>query len=166
MVSPELIRRYPFFAGLSYEHIVTLAKAADELSVRSGHYFFHEGDELSYFYLTLDGEVVIAIDLPKQDESYRLAEVVTREFETEAVTVINIGPGEVFGWSALVPPHTATSSCKALTSSRVMAFDCLKLRRSFEEDSEFGYLMVQKAAQVIRSRLRAMRTESLANLVT
>jgi CRP-like cAMP-binding protein len=109
---------------------------------------------------------VIAIDLPKQDESYRLAEVVTREFETEAVTVINIGPGEVFGWSALVPPHTATSSSKALTSSRVMAFDCLKLRQSFEEDSEFGYLMVQKAAQVIRSRLRAMRTESLANLVT
>ena len=29
MVSPELIRRYPFFAGLSYEQIVTLAKAAD-----------------------------------------------------------------------------------------------------------------------------------------
>ena len=129
MVSPELIRRYPFFAGLSYEQIVTLAKAADEFSVRSGHHFFHDGDELSHFYLTLDGEVVIAIDLPKQDESYRLAEVVTREFETEAVTVINIGPGEVFGWSALVPPHTATSSCKALTSSRVMAFDCLKLRR-------------------------------------
>jgi CRP-like cAMP-binding protein len=166
MISPELIRRYPFFAGLSYEHILTLAKVADEVTVRRGHYFFHDGDELSHFYLNLEGEVVIAIDLPKQDETYKLAEVVTREFETKAVTVITIEPGEVFGWSALVPPHTATSNGKAVTSCRVLAFDCLKLRPSFEEDSEFGYLMLQKAAQVIRSRLRAMRIESLADLVT
>ena len=49
MVSPELIRRYPFFAGLDYDHIVKLSKVADEKSVEAGHCFFHETDDLINF---------------------------------------------------------------------------------------------------------------------
>jgi hypothetical protein len=33
-----------------------------------------------------------------------------------------------------------------------------------DEDHEFGYLMTQKVAQVIRERLRDMRIESLAEV--
>ena len=165
MISPELIRRYPFFAGLSHSQIVTLAQVADEISVPAGHYFFHEEDELNHFYLNVEGEVVVVIDLPKPGVTYKLSELLTHQFQTNDVVVIAIGPGEIFGWSALVPPHNATSSGKTLTSCRVITFDCRQLRQSFEEDCQFGYLMMQKAAQVIRSRLRQLRTESLVQLV-
>ena len=165
MISPELLRRYPFFAGLTYNHIVTLADAADEVSVPTEHYFFHEGDELRHFYFTVEGEAVIVIDVPNQEVTHTLSELLTDEYQTKDVVVIAIRPGEVFGWSALVPPYKATSSGKAAVSCRVIAFDCWKLRQSFEEDCQFGYLMMQKAAQVIRSRLRALRTESLSGLV-
>jgi hypothetical protein len=37
MVSPELIRRYPFFAGLDYDQLVKLAKVAQEYKVEAGH---------------------------------------------------------------------------------------------------------------------------------
>ena len=164
MVSSELIRRYPFFAGLSYDKIVILAKVADEISVPPEHYFFHEGDELTHFYLVIEGQVAIVLDLPKSGVTHKLSEVLTHSFPTEDITVISLGPGQVFGWSALVPPHEATSSGKALTSCRVIAFDCLELRKHFEEDSLFGYQMVLKAAQIIRSRLRDMRIESVAQL--
>ena len=54
MVSPELIRRYAFFAGPDYEHIVKLSKVADEESVEAGHCFFHESDNLKSVYLVLE----------------------------------------------------------------------------------------------------------------
>ena len=165
MISPELIRRYSFFGGLDYSQVVTVAQVADEISVPAGHYFFHEGDELNHFYLAVEGEVGVVIDLPKPGVSYRLSELLTHQIQTNDVIVIAIGPGEIFGWSALVPPHNATSSGKALTSCRVITFDCQQLRQSFEEDYQFGYLMTQKAAQVIRSRLRQLRTESLVQLI-
>ena len=56
MVSPELLRRYPFFAGLSHDYLSKLAKMSEELAVEEGHYFFHEEDELDTFYLTLEGD--------------------------------------------------------------------------------------------------------------
>ena len=46
MISPELIRRYSFFAGLNQDYLGTLAKYADERSVQAGHCFFGEGAEL------------------------------------------------------------------------------------------------------------------------
>lgn len=165
MVSPELLRRYPFFAGLSHEHIVALAKLGDEVSTPPEHYFFREGDELTHFYLVIEGQVVIVLDLPISGAAYKLSEVLTHQYTTEDVTVISLGPGQVFGWSALVPPHQATSSGKALTPGRVIAFDCLELRKQFELDSKFGYLMTQKAAQIIRNRLRDLRIESVAQLI-
>jgi CRP/FNR family cyclic AMP-dependent transcriptional regulator len=161
MISLELIRRYPFFAGLSHSQIETLAHVADEMSVPAEHYFFHEGDELNHFYLAVEGEVVVVIGLPKKGVTHKLSELLTYEFQTNDVIVITIGLGDIFGWSALIPPYKATSGGKTLTPCRVIAFDCRQLRQSFEEDFQFGYLMTQKAAQVIRSRLRQLRTESL-----
>jgi hypothetical protein len=34
--------------------------------------------------------------------------------------------------------------------------------QNFDEDCQFGYIMTQKAAQVMRDRLHDMRIESLA----
>ncbi|HIC89596.1 MAG TPA: Crp/Fnr family transcriptional regulator [Anaerolineae bacterium] len=149
MVSPELLRRYPFFAGLDMDQITILARSADEVTVETGHYFFHEGEELSSFYIILEGAVAIVFELPQHDRE---------------IVISTLGPGDVFAWSGLVPPHSSTASGKALTWCRVLSFDCREIRKSFEEDWHFGYLMMEKAAQVIRGRLRDLRIESLAYL--
>jgi hypothetical protein len=44
-------------------------------------------------------------------------------------------------------------------------FECEELRQVFEDDCPFGLVMMQKAAQVIRERLRDMRIQSLADLI-
>jgi CRP-like cAMP-binding protein len=163
MISPELIRRYPFFAGLSHEQMVTLAKVADEVSAEAGYYFFHEGDELKNFYLVLEGVVAIVLELPDQAVEQPLSEQLSGKLQTKDVITSAIGPGEVFAWSALVPPHGASAGGKATTSCRVISFDCQQLMPIFESDCQFGYLMMQKAAQVIRERLRDIRIESLAH---
>ncbi len=46
----------------------------------------------------------------------------------------------------------------------VPAHDCEELLPLCDEDHEFGHLMTQKVAQVIRDRLRDMRIESLSRV--
>ena len=41
----------------------------------------------------------------------------------DAVTVLTVEPGDCIGWSALVPPHRATSTIVALEPTTVVAFD-------------------------------------------
>ncbi|GAB4535055.1 MAG: hypothetical protein Kow0063_18850 [Anaerolineae bacterium] len=164
MVSPELIRRYAFFAGLDYAHLVQLAGVAQEQSVEEGHYFFHEGDELGSFYLVLEGAVAIVLQVPDQDVKQEISGQLTGAVKTKDITVSTVGTGDVFGWSGLIPPHTATAGAKAVTACRVVVFDCQELRQAFEKDCQFGLVMTRKGAQVIRDRLRDMRIESLAHL--
>lgn len=151
MISPELIRRYALFADLDWEQIVALAMAAEEQEAAAGEYFFREGEELNRFYLMVEGKAAIVVELPGQDRE---------------VIVGTVGPGEMFGWSALVAPHSSTAHTRALTRCRVVAFDCRPLREQFERDPRFGYLMMEKAAQVIRQRMRDSRIEGLAEAMT
>jgi CRP-like cAMP-binding protein len=165
MVSSELLRRYPFFAGLSHDYLTRVAKMSDELSVDEGHYFFHEEDDLDTFYLTLEGAVAIVIELPEKDVQHKVSEQFLRELKTKDVIVSTVGSGDIFGWSGLVPPYRATGGAKAVTDCRVVAIQSKELRNLFDEDCEFGLLMTQKAAQIIRERLRDLRTETLSFIV-
>jgi len=166
MISPELLRRYPVFVGLSHENLVTLANTAKELSAEEGHMFFYEGEELHEMFIVMEGAVGIVVEVPAQNVEHSVADQLTSGYETEHVVLSAVGPGEVFGWSGLVPPYESMAGAKALTSCRVIVFDCLALLEAFKADCRFGFLMMEKTAQVIRGRLRDQRMESLAQVVT
>jgi len=162
MISAELIRRFPFFAGLDLEQINKLASLGTEEIVDEGHYFYHEDDELEKFYVNLEGAVGIVYEVPDRDVEQKVADQFARKLKTKDIVISTVGPGEMFGWPGLVPPHKARASSKALTQCRVIAFDGTKLLEEFNKDCGFGYIMTQKAAQVIGNRLRDLRVESLA----
>lgn len=162
MISTELIRRYPFFSRLSSDQIVALARAGEELVVEPGYYFFREGDELQHFYLVLAGNVSVTIGVPDRSDGQYLAEQLTGSFSKQEITVSTLNSGEIFGWSGLIPPHLSSANARAGSSCQIVAFNCPELLQQFDEDSRFGYLMMQKAAQVIRQRLQNNQIESLA----
>jgi CRP-like cAMP-binding protein len=147
MVSPELIRRFPFFSGLKMDEVVKLARAAEEETIERDKYLHHEGDLLKSIYVIVDGEVVIVTTLPQRDRE---------------IILNTLGIGDVFGWSALVPPNIATAGAKSVTPCRLIAFDSEMLRQMFDEDPRFGFSMMQKIAQLVRDRLNAIRIETLA----
>lgn len=145
MITPELISRYPFFIDLELDHLNILADAAVGLEKETGVYIFHEGDELKYFYIVVEGAVGIVLEHPDKSD-----------------TVISaIGPGHVFAWSALVKPHQATASAKALTPCWLIGFDRPKLVAAFEKDYNLGYRLMEKIVQISRDRLLDARIESL-----
>jgi CRP/FNR family transcriptional regulator, cyclic AMP receptor protein len=165
MISPELLRRYPFFGGLSMEEISLLAQMGEEITFKNGHYFFKEGETLDYFYLNVAGAIAIVMQLPAKGVVHTVSQQYLREYETNDVVVSTVGPGEVFGWSGMVEPFVATAAAKAATDCRVVQFNRHKLWDAFSENFHFGFVMSQKAAQVMRDRLKDLRVESLAAMV-
>ena len=164
MISHELIRQYPFFSGLSYAQIITLAKAADEVIVEAGHYFFQEGDALKYFYMLLEGRVAIVIGVTDHSVEHKFSDQLTGRIKTKDVTVSIVDRRDFFGWSALIPPFQATAGARAITPCRVIVFNGEELLKGFQEDSQFGYLMTQKVAQIVRQRIHEMHIELLASI--
>jgi CRP-like cAMP-binding protein len=162
MVSPEVLRRWPFFAGLSHDHVVAVANVSDVVDVDEGEFFFHEGDQLNKFYLALNGRVNVLLETLERDVEHKVSEQYLRELKTKDVVVTTLGPGDVFGWSGLVSPHTATAGAQAATACEIVVVDTNALIDVFDEDPSFGYEMMQKAAQVIRDRLHDTRIESLS----
>lgn len=165
MVSPEMIRRYPFFAGLDSEHIVALARLGEEKRIEAGKHFFEENTTLASFYLLLEGAVAIVIGVPDRSVTQDVSGQLMGDLVMKDITVSTVGSGSVFGWPALLPPHHTTAGAKALMPCKVVQFDAQALWKHFEEDSRFGFLMTQKAAAVLADRLRDIRIETLAQLV-
>lgn len=151
VISIDMISRYPFFADFNHDQITILANVAEGITKQTGEYIFHEGDDLCCFYIVIEGAVGVVHETPQQEG----------QEQTEDVLFSAIGPGGAFAWSALVPPHKATASTKALSPCWLVGFDCKKLIENFEVDCEFGYRMLMKVAQISRDRLRDTRIESL-----
>lgn len=162
MISPEIIRRYPFFGRLSMDQISKLTDNAVEKVVEQDHFFYHEEDQLGEFFLILEGAAAIVFELPERDVDHKISDQFLRKLKTKDVIISTLGPGDLFGLSGLIPPYLANAGAKALSPCRVIAFNSSELVKMFAENPEFGFIMTQKAAQTLSERLRDIRVESLS----
>ncbi|MBN1285668.1 MAG: Crp/Fnr family transcriptional regulator [Anaerolineae bacterium] len=150
MVSPELLRRYPFFAGLSEEQLKSIAMIAEEEDYETDDFIFEQGEESDALFVITEGEVAILINVDDEGE------------EQEELTALPAG--SMLAWSALVPPYTLTASGVANTTpTKVLAIDAEELRELFDEDCGLGYLILQQVVKVMRERMSQTRTQ-LASL--
>ncbi len=67
VITSDMISRYPFFADLSHDQVVTLASVAEGLTTQTGEYIFHEGDDLCCFYIVVEGAVGVVLENPKKE---------------------------------------------------------------------------------------------------
>lgn len=159
MISPELLRRHPFFADLGSEQVASLAQLADEARVEPGGYIFYEGVPLNRLYLVLEGRVAITLSQPAVCSRVIIPPPGAR---TREVTVSIVDVGDLFAWSALVPPFKATSNARAISRCRLLALRAAELRQLFELDPRFGYEVMVRVAQVARDRIQDLHYESLS----
>lgn len=148
MVSPELLRRFPFFAGLTDEEIKSMAMISEEETYEANTFIFRERDKAKKLFVLMEGTVDIMID--------------TDEEGLQHETVSTLTHGDVFCWSAVVEPFILTASGFAATPVSVIAVDGAGLRAMFELDCYLGYNILQKAAHVISSRLKGTRIQMLS----
>ncbi len=145
MISPEVLRRYPFFACLSDDQLKEVAMVANEVECERGTTLFEEGLPVESLHFLLEG----GVDL------YYAA---SGNLHDETL-ICEITPGEPFGISALIEPYTLTATARAAVKSRILKIDAARLRALCEADSRLGFALMRKAAKVSMERLHYTRLQ-------
>jgi CRP-like cAMP-binding protein len=152
MVSPEILRRYPFFGSLSDAQIKAIAMIADEVMVPKGSVICEEGQPATAFYLLVDGGVSLYY---KSEEEFNPSS--RRDF-----LVGEINPGEVFAISVFVEPYKYTSTVKAEQDCRVIKFDSTELNKLIEKDPRLYCILMRETAKAAMERLAYARVQLAA----
>ncbi len=146
MISPELLRRYPFFAGLSEDQLRGIAMIADEISFPAKTIVFKEDTEAECFYILVSGEVELLYSGGGEGRVVN-------------AYVGSVAPGEVFGFSSLLEPYKMTTAARSEGPVSVIAIDACGLRAMCEVDHRLGYTLMQHLAQALAERLHGVRIQ-------
>lgn len=137
----RILAEHDFFQGLKQETLHLLVSCASNVRFNVGEYLFHEGAEARQFYLLREGYVSLEDAVPNQ----------------EPMTIQSLGPGQVLGWSWLVPPHRWRFDARVTSPVRAFALDGECLRGKCEADHDLGYEMMKRFTPLIAERLQATR---------
>jgi len=143
MISPEVLRRYPYFADISEESLKQLAMIAEEKAIPANTVVFNEGDPAEYLSVILQGEVNI---------QYRLG-------TGELRTVDTLVAGDLLGWSALIEPYRYTAIATTTKPTQLARLEGAKLRKLCEEDPLLGYKLTTQIAKLLAHRLEGARVQ-------
>jgi CRP-like cAMP-binding protein len=156
MISPELLRRYPHFAGISDACLKSVATISDEVDFAAGEEIFEEsaafkatsrlyekGKEANHLMLLTEGEVDIAFTLGSGEKT----------------VVGTLVAGDLMAISALIPPYHLTASGIAREAGKTIRIEAEGLRHLCDENPELGYRLMQSVSKALMRRLQSTRIE-------
>lgn len=143
MISPEQLRRYPFFANVSEEALKEVAMISDEVTAESGKTLFNEDDPADALYILADGEV---------DLKYTLGDGEKRVVDT-------LVAGDLLVWSALVEPYRCTATGTTRKPCKLVSINARKLRALCAVNHDLGYRLLISITQLLATRLEGARVQ-------
>ena len=146
MISPEELRRFAHFSGVSYDCLKKIANFSKERAVKVGDRVFGEGDTAKHFRLIKSGAVDIV---------YLLGD--GREVITDTLV-----KGDALSWSALLEPYRLTASGVASKEGVIIEIEAEGLRQICKEDLACGFKVLEEVSKTLRSRLSALRVQIAA----
>jgi CRP-like cAMP-binding protein len=152
MVSPELLRRYPFFGELSAAQLKAVAMISDEITFNKEAAVFEEGHAADCIYLLIDGEI---------DLTYRSEKENQKETRKELLAAV-IDSGEIFAISGVIEPYIYTATARVVKTSRVLKIDAVALRGLMGKKCEMGYVIMRQIAKAAMERLEYTRVQLAA----
>ena len=150
MVSTELLRRYPLFAGQNHYMLEEIAMLSSEVIEAEGEWLFHENEEANKLYLVLDGAVALTLFVHLSGEPQHLA------------SSHSLGKNEIVGWSSIVTPHQYKLGAKAVKETHLLEIDAIPLRQLLDDNPEYGYLFLRQIAEVVSERFMQVNIQILS----
>jgi CRP-like cAMP-binding protein len=135
----------PFVAGLPPSERRRLAALAVRRTAAPGDVLLHEGSPTTHLGIVLAGRVALRLQVPGRGP----------------ITVLTVEPGDVFGWSALVPPYRSTTTVIAVEPTEVVVFEAAALRDALEEDEGLAASLYPRVLRSVARRLEATRMQLL-----
>ena len=152
MISPEILRRYPFFSELDDPALKAIAMIAEEVAFGKGDVIYETGQPNPYVYLLEEGCI----------ESYLVVEDPNSAANRKEFYLDDIDLGEVFGISALVEPKVHTTSAVASRAGKLVRISAPGLESLGELNPRLGYVLMRAMAGSLLSRLHQDRIQLAA----
>ncbi len=147
MISPEILRRYPFFGFMNDAELKAVAMIAEEVTYKEGETLVETGKPADSLYFLVDGNA---------DHLYVIADhnhtKTRKEFYIDEFT-----SGDIFGISALIEPYQYTATVRAHTPTRALRIAAEALRALCEVDTALAYRLMRETAKAAMERLHSTR---------
>lgn len=152
MISPEILRRYPFFSALSDSELRSLAMITEQVEAPAKTVLFQGGEPARSLFLLMAGSVDL-YDLVQGKNKFEGQ----REFQAG-----EINPGEVFAISALIEPYILTLYARASVNCSLLQIDAGALRGLCDTDLQLAYKVMKAISRTALQRLSYTRAQLAA----
>jgi CRP-like cAMP-binding protein len=139
------IPQLPIFSQLTPAELVLVSRAAREVHYAKGQRLFSAGREADACWIIHSGRIALDTFVPGKGP----------------VVIQTIEPGELVGWSWLVPPYRWHFGATAVEATTASQLDTIQLRALAEQDPRFGYRMALTLFKALLQRLHATRARLL-----
>jgi CRP-like cAMP-binding protein len=143
----EDLQQCELFAELDDAELRLIAPLCRERAYDEGETIFAAEDQAEELYILREGRVLLQILL-------RSGTGLSGE-----VTIKDLEPGNIFGWSSVVKQRRFTATALALQPAKVCAIRASDLNALFDQHTHIGFVVMRQLANVISSRLRHTRAE-------
>jgi CRP-like cAMP-binding protein len=111
-----------------------------------GDWLFEQDDYADFLYVIQTGQISLVL-----------------KFRDELMDKLpSLGPGEIIGWSAIVPSHTYKLGAVAEEETILVGFHGENLLNIMESDCEAGYLILKQISELIGDRLVNISTQMMS----
>jgi CRP/FNR family transcriptional regulator, cyclic AMP receptor protein len=141
----ELLGATWFGADLSVRTRARLAAVGRIVELSDGAIVIREGSPCEEMGIVVHGRIALRLAVAGDEDR----------------TILTVEPGDVFGWSAVMAPGVATSTCVAVGPTEVIMFDGVDLRLALAIDSDLASVIYQRLLACVIRRLLATRIQLL-----
>lgn len=142
---PQRLASHPFFQGFPTAFLSALSAGMKDRTYAVGEFLVREGAPAKEFLLIESGKVALEMATP----------------ERPRLTIQTVGPGEVVGWSWLVPPRRWTLDGRALKTTRAIDLEGEVVLRALESQPAEGFRFLARLLPIVAERLENTRLQLL-----
>ncbi len=139
----EDLKRSDFFAGFDDGALAHIAAFARKVTYEGGQVIFDRDEDAGKVWMMLSGRIRQGFEVsPGTEVWFQSAE-----------------PCDLVGFDALIAPHVRTMRAKTSEKTELIEFDAGRLLEYLEANPRFGFVFMERLAQVIQHRLNNTRLQ-------
>lgn len=146
MISPELLRRYPYFTAGGEYALQAITMFAEEATLEAGDILINEDDPADKLYVIIAGAI----------------EVEARLGDGTSEVVDTLVAGDLLGWSAMFPGRRYSATCVAQGDAKLLVLEASKLRALCSENTRLGLNLMSEVVKAVGHRLGGARVRLAA----
>ena len=141
------VTEHDLLRDLTPEQRQAVLSTAREVTCHDGQRLFDEGGLADGCWLIHSGQVALDAVIPGRGRT----------------VIQTLGPGEVLGWSWLIPPYRWHFGAVAVGAAHATVLDTTRLQALAAQDPAVGYAVTRRLLVILLDRLQATRAR-LMNL--